>query len=83
MLDAAKNFLEFVRTATVEYVNGGDVLAPDPVVAQRLGVCKGCDHLRDGRCQDVVKPTGIVKGCGCVVDVKVKFTASQCPNGYW
>jgi len=42
---------------------------------QRLDVCKKCEYysVRQNRCRQ----------CGCYMNAKVKFTASQCPIQKW
>lgn len=54
--------------------------------AKRLMHCDGC-VLRDGTfCSSKlsIKQNGVeIKGCGCIVESKVRSLGSSCPMGKW
>lgn len=47
--------------------------APKDVADFRLGQCHECEHLRIGVCTQ----------CGCIVEFKVRYAQSSCPEGKW
>jgi len=47
-----------------------DRRAPAETVARRLGVCRQCDHLRDGLCAL----------CGCYVEYRAEGASARCPD---
>lgn len=49
--------------------------ASEEVAAARFAVCVGCEHL--------LKTTNQCKKCGCLMHLKTKLSAAQCPVGKW
>lgn len=41
----------------------------------RLNICKACPEL--------IKATHQCKKCGCIMNLKVKLAAAECPIGKW
>lgn len=52
-----------------------DVFASQDLQKERMDICNQCEHFayRQKRC----------KKCGCWMEHKVKFTASECPDDRW
>lgn len=52
-----------------------DVFASKDLQKERMDICEKCEHFayRQKRC----------KKCGCWMEHKVKFTASECPDDRW
>jgi hypothetical protein len=79
--EQGKNLAKF----TFEVVKSGITIAPttstksvfvsEEKQKERLDICKMCEYysLRQNRCRQ----------CGCYMNAKVKFTASQCPIQKW
>ena len=40
---------------------------------ERHDICKGCDRLSKGRCQE----------CGCFMAAKCRLADAECPLGKW
>lgn len=73
-----KNFLKKISTSFVESVgriSKDPTLASSEIVEERLKVCQNCDRLNES--------LGICKECGCIVKLKTKFAAVECPLGKW
>jgi hypothetical protein len=49
------------------------VFAPASTEALRLSICARCPNYRFGICA----------ACGCVLALKVKLAAADCPLGKW
>jgi hypothetical protein len=49
--------------------------ADEEIVAKRLEICKGCEHL--------IKVTTQCTKCGCFMNLKTKLQAAACPIGKW
>lgn len=62
-------------------VLGIDRAAPE-VRAQRLAICRGCDHFKphNSRFADSLSRCA---ECDCVIHLKVKVAGETCPVGKW
>jgi len=40
---------------------------------ERLEICKSCEHYKLGICMK----------CGCILQVKARIPAAECPIGKW
>lgn len=49
------------------------LLVSEEVAEQRLTICRGCEHLRDGQC----------KVCSCYVGIKTLLASEACPKKKW
>jgi hypothetical protein len=47
----------------------------DEVAAERLSICKGCEHF--------IKLSKQCKKCGCFMNLKTKLEKATCPIGKW
>ena len=73
--------LDFFRTMFLSIkrlLMSDSVLASESIAYDRINVCKKCVYLSG---------TNIVnykcKLCKCYLNYKSKFSASECPAGYW
>jgi len=73
--EQGKNLAKFTFEVVKDVVslNGTPVLSTEEEQQERLSICKMCESLRQNRCRQ----------CGCYMNAKVKFTASQCPIQKW
>ena len=66
-------FLSFKRLLTRD-----DIIASEAVAKKRISVCKECVYLTGTRLINYK-----CKLCKCYLNYKTKFSASECPAGYW
>lgn len=66
-----KKSLGFGLKGNWEFLHG--VLASKDVVDQRISICNSCENYKLGFCSF----------CGCVVELKVRLVAVQCPIEKW
>ena len=50
-----------------------EIKADEAVYEERLGICKGCDYLKEGLCG----------ACGCFVELRAVITKNVCPYQKW
>jgi hypothetical protein len=75
----AAQAIGFVVAAARHLLAGAPEASPE-LVAARLAVCEGCDHLiRPARRCGLLAGTG----CGCYVDKKAAWLEQTCPAGKW
>lgn len=69
------NLAKLATAAARQAVAGNAVYVPAEVKNQRLAICKSCTHYdpNQGRC----------KKCGCFLEAKTSFAASECPVLKW
>lgn len=76
------NFYQFIKKQIYYLWNYKKLFVPKNIKKQRLEICYGCEfynevvqvwNLKLSQCQN----------CGCIIENKVKFTASECPNKFW
>ena len=70
-----KSFFGTGRKVIMQGIKDRKVFAKPDVVEKRLDMCRECEHFVPGsnRC----------KKCGCGMDGKARFLASECPIGNW
>ncbi len=70
-----KNFKEFAKSVGQDVVEGNEVLVSEQKKMKREQTCQDCSQFnRDSkRCYL----------CGCYMEVKWKFKASECPMSLW
>lgn len=70
-----------------QLADGGQLVAPDDVQAERFQICQGCPHSGYGTrttCGDVQQSDGtVVHGCGCKLALAIATAAKACPVGKW
>ena len=50
-----------------------EIKADEAVYEERLGICKGCDYLKEGLCG----------ACGCFVELRAVIAKNVCPYQKW
>ena len=50
-----------------------EIKADEAVYEARLGICKGCDYLKEGLCG----------ACGCFVELRAVIAKNVCPYQKW
>lgn len=63
---------EFVHSAG-DIIKSGFELVPEDEQKRRLSICERCEHYSAGMCML----------CFCVMKLKTKFVATECPIGRW
>lgn len=69
----ALNFALSVFNAANHAVKAKKILAPKPIIEERIKICKSCPSLKQNRCQV----------CGCYIAVKAGMDVEKCPDGKW
>lgn len=67
-----KKASNFIKTSYDHIKNGSKYTSPQ-VYQDRMDTCNNCKLLQDGRC----------KLCGCKMEIKARWTVSDCDNNYW
>lgn len=70
-VEEKKNSLGFGIKGNWAFLDG--VLASKEVVQERNSICSSCENYKFGICSL----------CGCVVELKIRFVAVQCPVKKW
>ena len=60
---------------SVGKISNDPTIASSETIEERLKVCHSCDKLN--------KELGVCKECGCIVKLKTRFAAVNCPIGKW
>ena len=68
----AKQAFNFAKSTT-KHVAGGMMHVDSKTYQERVGICNGCDRLKDDKCIE----------CGCFVKLKAKWASESCPIGKW
>ena len=68
-----KNLSNLAKEVVTDFANGEEVLVSEDEQNRRMEICNNCDYYFGERC----------KVCGCFMQTKTKFTASQCPAMKW
>ncbi len=71
----AKNATDLIANQVMELLDSGKLFADDFEKQRRMDICIACPHYTAIRKR--------CKACGCFLEHKVKFTASECPIGKW
>lgn len=74
MIEEIKSLTEVIVGSAERLVHGDSIIAPPLMVANRLAICNAC-KLHDD--------TIFCRSCGCIVEAKVRLSASHCPEGKW
>jgi hypothetical protein len=75
LVSMAAGVASAVLTAAHRAITGEPVLAPAPVIRQRLAACAECMHYLAEH-----KRCGV---CNCFTEAKVRLAASACPLSHW
>jgi hypothetical protein len=73
--DQMKNFKEFTQKVGQDISSGNGILISEEKRLERENICKKCNqyNLESKRCYL----------CGCFMEHKIKFKASECPALKW
>ncbi len=74
-MQQAKNMTDLLAKQVMEMIDSGELFASDFEQQRRMDICIACEHYTRIRKR--------CKACGCFLEHKVKFTASECPIKKW
>lgn len=71
IIKQGKNIISSIK----DIVSGDQFLASNDIQQHRMDVCRMCDSYSERRKR--------CKECGCFLEIKVKFSYSECPLNKW
>lgn len=73
--DQLKSITQLIQNVIIDAVKGNDIFVNDEVEKHRIDTCNSCNRFdsESRRCKE----------CGCFMDQKVSYSASECPLNKW
>jgi hypothetical protein len=75
LAEQGRNFVNMIKDIGADAFNGREIFVTEKEQKRRYDICQACesfDHLRK-RCRE----------CGCFMQQKTAFSASECPLKKW